>query len=116
MPGFSQDEQARLARIVLAHRGKLAKIEGLPARSADWALVFACGSRRCSAAAASTCRCRASARNRPTPGSSSTLRAGWLDEHPLTAAALEAEAEDWRAVGLRFDVRSLPADRAQAAG
>ena len=33
MPGFSKDEQARLARIVLAHRGKLAKIEGLAART-----------------------------------------------------------------------------------
>ena len=44
------------------------------------------------------------------------LAAGWLDEHPLTAAALEAESEDWRAVGLRFDVRSLAVDKAQAAG
>ena len=116
MPGFSKDEQARLARIVLAHRGKLAKIEGLPARSADWALVF------CLRVAALLCRSRV---DLPVPrlGAKSTdtgfqlaLRAGWLDEHPLTAAALEAEAEDWRAVGLRFDVRSLPADRAQAAG
>jgi exopolyphosphatase/guanosine-5'-triphosphate,3'-diphosphate pyrophosphatase len=116
MPGFSKDEQARLARIVLAHRGKLAKIEGLPARSADWALVF------CLRVATLLCRSRVDV---PVPrlGARSTdsgfqlaLAAGWLDEHPLTAAAFEAEAEDWRAVGLRFDVRSLAADKAQAAG
>src|SRR5207247_8794021 len=40
MPGFSQKEQARLSRLVLAHRGKLTKIEDLPERSADWALIF----------------------------------------------------------------------------
>jgi exopolyphosphatase/guanosine-5'-triphosphate,3'-diphosphate pyrophosphatase len=40
----------------------------------------------------------------------------WLDEHPLTAAALESEAEDWRTVGMRFDVRAVAADRAQATG
>jgi hypothetical protein len=34
----------------------------------------------------------------------------------LTAAALESEAEDWRTVGMRFDVRALSADRARAAG
>jgi len=115
MPGFSKDEQARLARIVLAHRGKLAKIEGLPARSPDWALVF------CLRVAALLCRSRTDV---PVPrlGARATdggfqllLAAGWLDEHPLTAAALEAEAEDWRAVGLRFDVRTA-ADKAQATG
>jgi len=41
MPGFSQKEQARLSRLVLAHRGKLTKIEDLPEQSADWALIFA---------------------------------------------------------------------------
>ncbi len=116
MPGFSKDEQARLARIVLAHRGKLAKIEGLPARSPDWALVF------CLRVAALLCRSRVDV-PMPRLGARSTdsgfqlaLAAGWLDEHPLTAAALEAEAEDWRAVGLKFDVRSLAAEKAQATG
>jgi exopolyphosphatase/guanosine-5'-triphosphate,3'-diphosphate pyrophosphatase len=116
MPGFSKDEQARVARIVLAHRGKLAKIEGLPARSPDWALVF------CLRVAALVYRSRGDV---PLPrigckatdsGYQLSVPAPWLDEHPLTAAALEAEAEEWRAVGLRFDVRALSADRAQAAG
>ena len=43
MPGFSQGEQLRLARLVLAHRGKLGKaeLEDLPSDSPDWALIFA---------------------------------------------------------------------------
>jgi exopolyphosphatase/guanosine-5'-triphosphate,3'-diphosphate pyrophosphatase len=116
MPGFSRDEQARVARIVLAHRGKLAKIEGLPARSPDWALVF------CLRVASLVYRSRVDlqlpriACKATDSGYQLGVPAPWLDEHPLTAAALEAEAEEWKAVGLRFDVRALAADRAQAAG
>jgi exopolyphosphatase/guanosine-5'-triphosphate,3'-diphosphate pyrophosphatase len=116
MPGFSKDDQARLARVVLAHRGKLAKIEGLPARSPDWALVF------CLRVAALVYRSRVDLplprlAARATDGGFQLGVAGnWLDEHPLTAAALESEAEDWRTVGMRFDVRAVAADRAQATG
>jgi exopolyphosphatase/guanosine-5'-triphosphate,3'-diphosphate pyrophosphatase len=116
MPGFSRDEQARVARIVLAHRGKLAKIEGLPARSPDWALVF------CLRVASLVYRSRVDVQlpriacKVTDSGYQLGVPASWLDEHPLTAAALEAEAEEWRAVGLRFDVRTLAADRVQAAG
>jgi exopolyphosphatase/guanosine-5'-triphosphate,3'-diphosphate pyrophosphatase len=116
MPGFSKDEQAQLARIVLAHRGRLAKLEGLPARSPDWALVF------CLRVAALVYRSRV---DLPLPrltaratdsGFQLGVAGDWLEAHPLTAAALESEAEDWRAVGMRFDVRPVAADRAQAAG
>ncbi|MGH8682374.1 MAG: exopolyphosphatase [Burkholderiales bacterium] len=116
MPGFSKDEQARLARIVLAHRGKLAKIEGLPARSPDWALVF------CLRVAALVYRSRVElpvprlAARATDSGFQLAVAADWLDAHPLTAAALESEAEDWRTVGMRFDVRPLAADRAHATG
>jgi exopolyphosphatase/guanosine-5'-triphosphate,3'-diphosphate pyrophosphatase len=116
MPGFSKDEQARLARIVLAHRGRLAKLEGLPARSPDWALVF------CLRVAALVYRSRVDlslprlAARATDSGFQLGVAGDWLEAHPLTAAALESEAEDWRAVGMRFDVRPLAADRAQAAG
>ncbi|HEX6268279.1 MAG TPA: exopolyphosphatase, partial [Burkholderiales bacterium] len=36
MPGFSRMEQARLARIVLAHRGKLSKMQDAALDAADW--------------------------------------------------------------------------------
>src|SRR4029078_1303986 len=41
MPGFSRMEQARLSRIVLAHRGKLRKMQDEGLDGADWKLVFA---------------------------------------------------------------------------
>src|SRR5207237_9106403 len=41
MPGFSRMEQARLARLVLAHRGKLGKMQDAGLDAADWKLVFA---------------------------------------------------------------------------
>jgi exopolyphosphatase/guanosine-5'-triphosphate,3'-diphosphate pyrophosphatase len=115
MPGFSKDEQARLARIVLAHRGKLAKIEGLGSRASDLSLVF------CLRVAALVYRSRADlalpriACKANDGGFQIAVPASWLEQHPLTAAALEAEADAWRAVGLRFDVRPLAADPTFAA-
>jgi exopolyphosphatase/guanosine-5'-triphosphate,3'-diphosphate pyrophosphatase len=105
MPGFSRDEQARLARLVLAHRGKLSKVEGLPARSVDWALIFAlrlaallCQSRGDISLPRFACKA--------TPaGYQLALPRAWLEEHPLTESALQAEAAEWRTQGIRFEVR-----------
>lgn len=105
MPGFSQYEQARLARLVLAHRGKLAKLESLPARSADWPLVFAL---RLAAlfhlaradVAVPVVECRGT-----DEGYQLLLPKAWLAEHPLTEAALDAEADEWKSIGLRLQVR-----------
>jgi exopolyphosphatase/guanosine-5'-triphosphate,3'-diphosphate pyrophosphatase len=115
MPGFSKDEQTRLARIVLAHRGKLAKIEGLEADASDTALVF------CLRLAALVYRSRTDltlpriACKASDGGFQIAVPARWLEEHPLTTAALDAEGDAWRAVGLRFDVRPLASDRTFAA-
>src|SRR4029077_20206937 len=40
MPGFSRMEQSQLAQLVLAHRGKLSKLQDLNPVPGDWALVF----------------------------------------------------------------------------
>jgi exopolyphosphatase/guanosine-5'-triphosphate,3'-diphosphate pyrophosphatase len=116
MPGFSGNEQTRLARLVLAHRGKLGKLEALPAKSPDWPLVFALRV----AAAVHRARvdfdlpaieCRGT-----DSGFQLALPDDWLEDHPLTAAALEAESDEWRTVGMRFDVRGGAAGRSAAAG
>ncbi|HNQ76890.1 MAG TPA: Ppx/GppA phosphatase family protein, partial [Pseudothauera hydrothermalis] len=39
MPGFSRMDQGRLARIVLAHRGKLERVAALDPASPDWLLI-----------------------------------------------------------------------------
>jgi len=115
MPGFSQKEQERLSRLVLAHRGKLTKLEELPERSADWDLIFAlrlaalfCLSRRDLALPALACK---SSKN----GFQLALPRAWLEDHPMTEAALENETEEWRALGIKLEVRSS-ADRAAVAG
>ncbi len=115
MPGFSGSEQARLARLVLAHRGKLGKLETLPPKSSDWLLVFALR------VAAVVYRARVDFDLPPIEcratdsGFQLVLPDGWLDDHPLTAAALEAESEEWRSVGMRLDVRAGATGRMQAA-
>lgn len=117
MPGFSRDEQARLARLVLAHRGKLAKEEltNLPLDEAESRLVFALR------AASLFCRSRIDAhlpRIRASvtePGFRLGLPTGWLDEHPMTQAALDEEIDEWSQLGVKLEVRSYSEERARAA-
>jgi exopolyphosphatase/guanosine-5'-triphosphate,3'-diphosphate pyrophosphatase len=107
MPGFSRMEQSRLARVVLAHRGKLSKLEDEGLDEDDWKLVFALR------IAALILRRRADA-GLPMlrvagdkSGYSLDLPEAWLEENPLAAAALDAERKHWEAVDLRFTVNSL---------
>src|SRR5688572_13862438 len=106
MPGFSRMEQARLARIVLAHRGKLAKVqEGL--EGADWKLVFALR------LASLILRSRTDAKlpflrvAADSGGFAIDMPQSWLDENALSAAALESEADQWKAVGMKLQVSGL---------
>ena len=107
MPGFSRMEQQRLARIVLAHRGKLAKMQDEGLEGSDWTLVFALR------IAALVLRNRTDARfpllrvAGDDAGYALDLPQAWLEENPLAAAALETETEYWKAVGMRFAVNSL---------
>lgn len=107
MPGFSRMEQQRLARIVLAHRGKLAKVEDAGPEGADWIPVFALR------LASTVLRRRAEVtmplvRVSADPGGFELdLPQAWLEANPLTAEALESEADQWRAVGMRLVVNAL---------
>ena len=107
MPGFSRMEQQRLARIVLAHRGKLGKMQDAGLEGSDWSLVFALR------IAALVLRNRTDARfpllrvAGDKSGYSIDLPQAWLEENPLAAAALDTESKHWEAVDLRFSVNSL---------
>jgi exopolyphosphatase/guanosine-5'-triphosphate,3'-diphosphate pyrophosphatase len=107
MPGFSRMEQARLARIVLAHRGKLRKVQDAGLDGADWKLVFALR------LASLILRSRTDARlpflrvAADAGGFAIDLPQSWLDENPLSADALEAEAGHWKAVGMKLEVSGL---------
>ncbi|MGH8689532.1 MAG: exopolyphosphatase [Burkholderiales bacterium] len=107
MPGFSRMEQARLARIVLAHRGKLGKVQDEGFEGSDWKLVFALR------LASLILRSRSDARlpflrvAADAGGFAIDLPQSWLDDNPLSADALDAEAGHWKAVGMKLDVSGL---------
>jgi len=107
MPGFSRMEQARLARIVLAHRGKLRKMQDAGLDGGDWKLVFALRT------AALILRSRTDARlpflrvASDTGGFAIDLPQSWLDENALSADALESETSHWKSVGMKLTVSGL---------
>ena len=107
MPGFSRMEQQRLARVVLAHRGKLGKVQDEGLEGGDWTLVFALR------IAALVLRSRSEARfpllrvAGDGTGYAIDLPQAWLEENPLTAAALETETDHWKAIGMKLSVNGL---------
>jgi exopolyphosphatase/guanosine-5'-triphosphate,3'-diphosphate pyrophosphatase len=107
MPGFSRMEQARLARIVLAHRGKLRKMQDAGLEGADWKLVFALR------VAALILRSRTDTRlpflrvAADAGGFAIDLPQSWLDDNALSAAALESETDHWKSVGMKLVVSGL---------
>ena len=112
MPGFSRMEQQRLARVVLAHRGKLDKIQDPGLEDDDWKLVFALR------LASLVLRSRT---DTPLPPLRVTADAGgyglevpreWLEENPLSEAGLEAESQSWKAVGMKLVVTPVTERRA----
>jgi exopolyphosphatase/guanosine-5'-triphosphate,3'-diphosphate pyrophosphatase len=107
MPGFSRMEQQRLARVVLAHRGKLSKVQDVGLEGGDWILVFALR------LAVLILRSRTDVRlpllrvTGDVGGFEIELAQSWLEENPLSAGALEDEAGHWKAIGMRLAVRGL---------
>ena len=95
MPGFSKKDQARLALLVLGHRGKLEKLSEVPPGDSVWRLVF------CLRLAVALHRTRD---DRQLPawrvaatekGFTLTLPGKWLAKNPWTAAALAEETLVW---------------------
>ncbi len=107
MPGFSRMEQQRLARIVLAHRGKLSKVQDAGLEGSDWTLVFALR------LAALVLRSRTDLKlpllrvASDAGGFALELPQAWLEENPLSADALESESGYWKTVGMRLAVSAL---------
>ena len=99
MPGFSRQEQARLAAIVLGHTGKLPKMKDLIDNEDDWRLVMclrlaAVLHRSRSTDAAPPFTLRADKR-----GYALTAPYDWLERNPLTEYDLRQEIEEWQRLG-----------------
>jgi len=107
MPGFSRMEQSRLAQLVLAHRGKLSKIQDAGFEGDDWKLVFALR------IASLISRSRTDAKlpflrvAADKAGFAIDMPQSWLDDNALSADALEAEASQWKKVGMKLEVSGL---------
>jgi exopolyphosphatase/guanosine-5'-triphosphate,3'-diphosphate pyrophosphatase len=105
MPGFSKRDQARLSRLVLAHRGKLERAQPLRGEAVEWTLLF------CLRIAVLLHRSRDD--RQPPPydaeftrnGFQVTLGAEGLNVLPMTAAALEDEALQWSGIGGELKLR-----------
>ncbi|HYC35242.1 MAG TPA: exopolyphosphatase [Usitatibacter sp.] len=107
MPGFSRQEQGWLSNLVLAQRGKLAKMraafEDDPRLAAQalclrLAVIFYRNRRDMELPAL---RLQAAG----DEGYRLEVDAAWLEDHSLVALALEEEREQWQSVGLRFTVK-----------
>jgi exopolyphosphatase/guanosine-5'-triphosphate,3'-diphosphate pyrophosphatase len=105
MPGFSKKDQARLAMLVLGHRGKLEKLGAVVAVDSAWRLIF------CMRLAVLLHRTRD---DRALPAWRATATAGgfqldlpaeWLQANPWTAAALGEEAAVWKQIGREYLVK-----------
>ena len=115
MPGFSRMEQAQLARLALAHRGKLSKLQDLSPVPGDWELVF------CLRLASLFCRSRTDLHlprlecELTDSGFRLLLPSDLAEERPLSAAALADEAEEWKSIGLRLEIKALRESSAKVA-
>lgn len=106
MPGFSKKDQARLAMLVLGHRGKLEKLGAIPAVDSAWMLIFCL---RLAVLLHRTRDDRALPAWRVTSiglGFQLELPANWLAENPWTAAALLEEVAVWKQLGRDYQVKS----------
>lgn len=106
MPGFSKKDQARLAMLVLGHRGKLEKLGSMPATDSTWDLIF------CLRLAVLLHRTRDD-RALPTwqvqrlaNGYQIDLPADWLAANPWTAAAFGEELAVWKQLGRDYVLKS----------
>ena len=105
MPGFSRQEQGYLSNLVMAQRGKLAKMRQPFDDDPRLAtLAF------CLRVAVIFHRSR---RSLPLPKLRAEARPGgyrlripqdWLEDQTLVAHALEGEREEWRSVGLLLEL------------
>ena len=106
MPGFSRQEQGYLSNLVLAQRGKLAKMRAAFDDEPELAALAFClrlavifhRSRRAVDLPASL------AAERRGKGFRLRIDRSWLDKHTLISLALESERDEWESVGLELQL------------
>lgn len=107
MPGFSREEQERLATLVLRHRRSLKKSQQELYEDIDRATVLSLR------LAVVLCRARRDTRLPPLDIRLQSERvrlgfdAAWLEANPLTATALRQEVDEWARIGEELKIPGL---------
>jgi exopolyphosphatase/guanosine-5'-triphosphate,3'-diphosphate pyrophosphatase len=103
MPGFSKNDQARLAALLIGHTGKLGKLANNHGFN-DWRMLF------CLRLAQVLCRGRNDTHLPKIKVSEHegsylvSLSKEWAAEHPLTEFSLMKEAAEWERIGRSYEV------------
>lgn len=104
MPGFSKNDQARLAALLLGHTGKLGKLANNVAFN-DWRMLF------CLRLAQVLSRGRSGVDQPKVKVSDSSgsflveMPKDWALSHPLTEFSLQKEAAEWERIGRSYKVQ-----------
>ncbi len=106
MPGFSRMDQARLSRIVLAHRGKLERVQSIMADSPDWPMIFSLRLAAILHRARDDAPLPAITARRSERGFVVGVDPAWLAGSPLSAAALDEETRQWSGLGMEIRIKS----------
>ena len=105
MPGFSKREQAALATLVLAQRGKLSKVAGNLAHESSFAAKVLCLRL---AVLLSRSRRNVDTKRFGLAKVNNEFRlsvdAAWLDANSLTDYELRQEAEEWTGAGMKLEI------------
>jgi exopolyphosphatase/guanosine-5'-triphosphate,3'-diphosphate pyrophosphatase len=106
MPGFSKNDQLRLATLLLGHTGKLGKLAS-NSQFLDWRMLFALR------LAQLLCRGRADTYLPDVSVSESgssfkvSIKKAWLENHPLTEFSLRKEAAEWERIGRPYQIELI---------
>jgi exopolyphosphatase/guanosine-5'-triphosphate,3'-diphosphate pyrophosphatase len=109
MPGFSKKDQARLATLVLGHRGKLERLALLPPGDPGWRLIFSLR------LAVLLHRTRDNRDIPPFDAQATTdgflveFPERWLESNPWRRMALKEETQVWEQAGMKFRLRAISA-------
>ena len=103
MPGFSKNDQARLAALLIGHTGKLGKLANNPSFH-DWRMLF------CLRLAQALCRGRNDDHLPKVKVSEHngsylvSLSKEWANQHPLSEFSLLKEAAEWERIGRPYSI------------
>ena len=103
MPGFSKNDQARLAALLIGHTGKLGKLAN-NANFSDWRMLF------CLRLAQVLCRGRSDSHLPKVKVSEHngsylvSLPKQWANQHPLSEFSLLKEAAEWDRIGRPYSI------------